>query len=81
MESEGGRSCLGVLQPVTTLVSTLSLLKAQYHCQLVKNLVDPPLSRQPTSRQKSVAVPLKVERQLSMNTRERRYVQNIVRSW
>ena len=42
VEGEGGSSCLGVLQPVTSLVSTLSLLKPQHHTQLLKKMVNPP---------------------------------------
>lgn len=36
-------SCLGVLQPVTSLVSTLSLLQPQHQRQLLKKLVNPPV--------------------------------------
>ena len=42
LDVDGG-SCLGVLQPVTSLVSTLSLLKPQYQRQLLKKLVNPPI--------------------------------------
>ena len=72
---EGGGSCLGVLQPVTSLVSTLSLLKPRHHSQLLKKLTDPPLSsesKSTNSRPKIVSVPLKSKRQPS-SRRERKY--------
>ena len=42
MSIEGSGSCVGVLQPVTSVVSTLSLLKPQHHSQLLNKLVNPP---------------------------------------
>jgi hypothetical protein len=42
VEEDDGSSWLGVLQPVTSLVSTVSLLKSQHHGQLLKKLVNPP---------------------------------------
>ena len=53
VEGEDGSSCLGVLQPVTSLVSTLSLLKPQYHTQLLKKMVNPPspLSLPPSGKE------------------------------
>lgn len=78
---EGSGSCVGVLQPVTSVVSTLSLLKPQHHSQLLNKLVNPPPSLLPaappsstTSKEsaktnstpaKFVSVRLKSKRQLA----------------
>ena len=53
VEGEGGSSCLGVLQPVTSLVSTLSLLRPQHHTQLLEKMVNPPspLSLPPSGKE------------------------------
>ncbi len=71
-----GSSCLGVLQPVTSLVSTLSLLRPQHHHHLLMKLVNPPPSGKESTKTntrptKSIAVPLKPKEQLS-NRRVRR---------
>ena len=43
-KEEGERSsCLGVLQPITSLVSTISLVKPVHRGQLLGKLVSPPL--------------------------------------
>lgn len=55
LELGDGGSCLGVLQPVTSLVSTLSMLKPHHHQQLLKRLVNPPLG---TEGAKVLSVPL-----------------------
>lgn len=65
-------SCLGVLQPVTSLVSTLSLLKPQNQKQLFKKLVNPLMdSGSCCGPSKIVSLPLISKRQLS-NKRGRR---------
>ncbi len=69
-EGDGG-SWLGVLQPVTSLVSTVSLLKPQHHGQLLKKLINPPPSssgkestKTDSTSAKLVPVSLKSKRQL-----------------
>ena len=68
-----GRSCLGVLQPVTSLVSTLSLLKPQHQEKLLKKLVDPPLEGRESlgGHSETVSVPLSSKRQLSNKQRRK----------
>ena len=61
-----GSSCLGVLQPVTSLMSTLSLLKPQHQKQLLKKLIDPPMdSGSCCGPSKTLSLPLISKRQLS----------------
>lgn len=95
VEGEGGSSCLGVLQAVTSLVSTLSLLRPQHHTQLLKKMVNPPspLSLPPSGKEsvktgtddsttsaKFVSVSLKSRRQPARKCRTASQVlQNISR--
>lgn len=62
-----GGSCLGVLQPVTSLVSTLSLLKPHHQNQLLSKLVNPPMDSE-LNRTHIVSVPLNSKRQLPART-------------
>lgn len=72
VEGSDGGSWLGVLQPVTSLVSTLSLLKPQHHSQLLNKLINPPSTSSSKESAKTtnstsakfVPVPLKSKRQL-----------------
>lgn len=83
----GGSSCLGVLQPVTSLVSTLSLLKPRHHSQLLKQLVNPPLSMASKESAKTnsraakfVPVSLKSKRQLPTRRYTSRTASEVLRS-
>lgn len=68
LDTEGG-SCLGVLQPVTSLVSTLTLLQPHHVHRLLKHLVNP-LEGCET---KAVSVPLKSsKKQLSKKPHRRK---------
>ena len=56
-----------MLQPVTSLVSTLSLLKPQHHRQLLKKLINPPLD---SAGAKVLSVPLRSSSKKHLSKKE-----------
>lgn len=88
-EKDGSSSCLGVLQPVTSLVSTLSLLKPQHHTQLLKKMVNPPplppsgkesAKTDDSTLAKFVSVSLKSKRQLHVSARGYRTASQVLQN-
>ena len=81
-----GSSCLGVLQPVTSLVSTLSLLKPQHHSQLLKKLINPPRPTPPgkesakTNSKPAIFMPVSLKSKGQLPTRRYRTASQVLQN-